>query len=875
MIIDIEGVGLRDVPDDSTPDDIKRIVKKLTTPETSQSSLPQEATIARKIFPSVGRAVDIYKQETGEGMQAINKFTEEPTGRSAINAATGLLRYGFAPVTAFAKGIVAEPIVNPMRSAGLPESIAGPTEQFIEGAATMVPYGGLVQRSVRTLSEAQKAAEAAGLIRGEAASAAVGKAAKKKLEFAPQTSEETIQAVGQPVKGAIPQAVAEGTPIATKIVATDTAAKEVIDAVKGGVKWQPSGERRIGQEVIDYISQNREEIPRVLKKYDMTPTELAAEMKETYTTAGRHLGQLGWLARKLQKEFKTPEMQKLASSLLEDLPEPTALDNFMSGFRKVENVRRAMLVAQTATTMRNVISQTGRMGLGMFDDALKGGIEGAMHTGPIKETAVDTLKGIGQGLDTVSALWHRITPSGRKAFSELIDQDNALKAKALMYGSPVQDVVMGDKFTKAVNVLNRTQEFFFRNVAFESKLNQMLEQAGVKGGLKAVNPANIPESMFTKAAEHALEMTFQASAKSKTGKDFVKFMSQPYMTALFNPFPRFLWANSVPFLRDFSPLGFVKALDPKTAAKMASGDSTEFAKAASRATLGTLMMNGALKVRSDPTLAGEKWYELNVNGKSVDVRAFAPFSTYLFLAEAMVHPDKVKAADWGQALLSLNRVAGTGLVLTDVLRGKKFETVMNISNRIAGEWLGSFSTPVRTFKDLYTMVDPNEATIRDIREKEFTGPTQRNIPELSQELPEAINPLQQGPMKAQTPILRQTTGIAYRTKTPLEAEVDRLQVDMSSVQPRTGIPEADRLIATAMQPLSRQMEEKVLQNPLYAKASAPMQRIIMRDLFKEARKMAKQEVYAANPTLAKKAIVKGIDEDLKELFGDRLNELMR
>ena len=173
------------------------------------------------------------------------------------------------------------------------------------------------------------------------------------------------------------------------------------------------------------------------------------------------------------------------------------------------------------------------------------------------------------------------------------------------------------------------------------------------------------------------------------------------------------------------------------------------------------------------------------------------------------------------------------------------------------------------------MIDPEEATLRDIRERELTGPTIRNIPELAQGLPASVNPLQEGPMKTETPVLRQATGIAYRTKTPLEQEVDRLQVDMSSVQPRTGMPEADRLIATAMQPLSRQIEANVLNNPLYQKASVPMQRIIMRDLFKEARKMAKQEVYSTNPTLAKQVIIKGIDEDLKALFGDRLNEMMR
>jgi hypothetical protein len=867
MIIDIEGVGLRDIPNDSSPDDIKRIVKKLTMPEPVA-----EPTLARKILPSVGRVVDIYKQETSEGMKAMEDFTEKPTGRSAIGALGGLVRYGFAPLTSFARGMVAEPIVNPVRPY-VPKGVADFAQNTLEGAATMVPYGGLVRQASTALSTAQKAAQASSLIKNEIASTsrAAMKGVKKPLEFAEGTSPEIVAAVGQEIKGAVPKTPGMATDVATQTVAKTDVGKEVVDALGEAVAktYKPGGEKRIGQELIDYISSNRAEIPKVLEKYGMTPEELAAEMKETYTLAGRHLGQLGALARRIETEFKTPEMQRLAASMMKDLPEPSTLDNFMSGFRKVENVRRAMLVGQAATTMRNIISQTGRMGLGAFDDALSGAIEGATSGG---NAAVGALKGIGQGLDTVTALWHRVTPSGRKAFGELLEQDNALKAKALMYGSPIQDVVMGDKFTKAVNVLNRTQEFFFRNVAFEAKLNQSLEKVGVKGGLKGVSPTDIPESMFVDAAQHSLEMTFQAGAKTKTGRDFVQFMSQPYMTALLNPFPRFLWANSIPFLKDFSPLGFVKALDPKTVAKLASGDGAEFAKAASRATLGTTMLNGALYLRNNPELAGDKWYEVKVGGKSIDTRAFAPFSTYLFLAEAMVNPEKVKAADWGQALLSLNRVAGTGLVIVDVLRGKKFETVMNITNRIAGEWLGSFSTPIRTFKDLYTMVDPAESTIRDIREKELTGPTLRNIPEVSQGLPAAVNPLQQGPMKTETPVLRQLTGVSYRTKTPLETEVDRIQVDMSSVQPRTGVPEADRLIAAAMQPLSRQMEANVLKNPMYANAPPVMQKIMMRELFKEAKAMAKKEVFAANPILARKVLIKGVDEDINELFGNRLSE---
>ena len=88
----------------------------------------------------------------------------------------------------------------------------------------------------------------------------------------------------------------------------------------------------------------------------------------------------------------------------------------------------------------------------------------------------------------------------------------------------------------------------------------------------------------------------------------------------------------------------------------------------SRATIGTGMLAAAIAIRATD-IGGEKWYELKVPGSDqrIDTRAMGPFNMYLLMAEGIVHPDRLTVADWAKGLVGINRVAGTGLVLTDAL----------------------------------------------------------------------------------------------------------------------------------------------------------------------------------------------------------------
>lgn len=848
--VDVENIGTLEFPDGTGNDVIQQTVNRVVGKEPVPDGDKSWGVLSQ--FKRIG---DIYSKEVSEGAASIKKATEEPTGRNIISGFLGALQYGFSPLTAVAKGAVGEPIEKNLKAVGISPEVSSFVGSLGENAAYLVPYGKMVQTAIKGKEALEASKMTAKAVEGLPFKMP-SEVPKKPLEFAKGTADETVQQVTTPISET------------QKAVLREDVVGDVIAAVKKPVseKWIPSSQKRITQEVVDYIMVNKEEIPKALRTYGLTPEELSAQIKETMTTSGRQLGQMGRWAREIRAEFESPQLRQLAKHMERDLPEPQMFDKAMSAFKSVENVRRGLLVGQTATTMRNIISQSGRLTIGAIDDAFQGAIKGLTSGEGAVDTAVSAFRGLGEGLDVWAATINRMRPAAKEKLVKILDMDQALKAKSNLYGAPVQDVALSNRIAKTVNYLNTTQEYFFRNIAFEARLNRTLKEAGIPNGIKGVQPKDIPGNMITDAANYALEMTFSAMPKSQFGKEWVRTMSNPVFTALLNPFPRFLFGNALPFLKNFSPVGFLEAASPKVVAELASGNPGRFAKAASQATIGTLMLNTAMYIRNNPEIGGEKWYEIKAGGKQWDLRAFAPMSSYLFLAEAMSNPEKIKPADFGSALLSLNRIAGTGLVLTDIMRGKSADTVKNALGRLGGEYIGSFSTPARTIKDLYSAVDPDEAIIRDVRDRELVGPTMRNISILSQSLPEAKTPLKTESMKTETPVLRQLTGLSARTKTLIESEVQQIDLDSSSIYPRTGEPEGDRKVSGFMAPIIEKTAPFLVNRTGYAKLDNPTKRLIMKQYFKEVKEAARMELLKQEPQLALKIKVEQLSDDERALL---------
>jgi hypothetical protein len=435
---------------------------------------------------------------------------------------------------------------------------------------------------------------------------------------------------------------------------------------------------------------------------------------------------------------------------------------------------------------------------------------------------------------------------------------------------------MGQRLSYVLNTVNRGQEHFFRKIAFEAKLKQRIKDLGKD--YRTVDPSEIPEGVYREAVDYALEMTFSASPTSRTGKEFLDAYRKLGLTTI-NPFPRFAFANALPFVFNHSPLGYLRAMHPKTIKALQSGDPAQFSKAVSRATLGTLMLKSAWHFRQSE-YAGEKWYQIKISedhrtgeAKYIDIRPFAPFSSYFFLAEAMLRPERMTNKDYIEAAIGLNRTAGTGLVFVDLLRAKKPETTAKLMENFVGEYVGSFTVPLRTPKDIISHWDKEEATFRDAKNDPTWGPLGRamtNVPGLGRRFPESASPLSTRERVAETPLLRQFSGFSVTTRNAVEREVDRLGIGWESIYPRTRVEDADRQITRYMAPLMERFGSVLMGHPSYKHASEPRQRIMFKALLKSVRSTATEYYKMKNPDKAGRIWYESLGDDEKKVLGEVL-----
>jgi hypothetical protein len=142
-------------------------------------------------------------------------------------------------------------------------------------------------------------------------------------------------------------------------------------------------------------------------------------------------------------------------------------------------------------------------------------------------------------------------------------------------------------------------------------------------------------------------------------------------------------------------------------------------------------------------------------------------------------------------------------------------------------------------------------------------------------LPEAVSPLKSETPRTESPLLRQTTGLSEKTKTMIEAEVDNLGIEFSSIYPRTGMPKADREISRSMGPVIEQLAPKVIDHENYQKLSEPMKRMVWAEIFSKARMAGREKLKETDPNLYRQIKYEGLKDDMKQILesrGFRLNK---
>jgi len=255
-------------------------------------------------------------------------------------------------------------------------------------------------------------------------------------------------------------------------------------------------------------------------------------------------------------------------------------------------------------------------------------------------------------------------------------------------------------------------------------------------------------------------------------------------------------------------------------------------------------LGDADKKNGKPNLAGEKWYEIKMGDKTIDTRPFAPFSTYLLFAEVMANgTDRISGSDWAQAAVGINRVAGTGLALIDLIGNKvDYKNAKDIVNNLVSTYLGGFTVPFRTLSDVVGQFRPEERTSKETRDIPILGGAISNIPGLQEILPTKYSLFEDKPLQRESPLLRQVSGLTITTKPFILKELDRMGKDVGDLIPKTGNLEANRIISKQTGILLDEFNDKIEQSEKYRTLTDEAKLELLKNLVSEAKSEAKGDV---------------------------------
>ena len=514
--------------------------------------------------------------------------------------------------------------------------------------------------------------------------------------------------------------------------------------------------------------------------------------------------------------------------------------SFSKFFQDAAALRNAELVSGVATAMRNAETVVGFFGIHAADEAMQGIIKAITKRGAVDE------RELGASLSFMNDIL--------RSKSLRLAKDNKIDEVFRAYGPELAEMGLYSRrvfetgaVTKSVQTaahlvssLNNLQEYYFRRIAFEAMMRQKARIRGVEFNSMKMN--DIPLDDIKESTDYALRMTF---AKDPQGAmaDMIKELSSGKNSGFFKlfvlPFPRFVLGNSIPFMYEFSPLGMLSALSPKTMRKLAKGDPKDFAKYTSRAMIGSTMTHAAMNIRgssmgevqnADGTVTRLKWYQTNFGGELgiVDMRPFAPLiGPYLYAAEAVLYPENLGMSDVPELFFGLNRLGATGLTVIDSMIAAQFDESGDMEEILIGKALGNFIAPMLVPKIVESVVNisvglgalsPEAATFRSDHIDIIEGPggaienitnqmfatMKRNIPFWREKMPRAFDPID--PEKG---IPRKVLGkseLLY--KEWLGVKVDRIHPVTAQMQ-KLNLPKGFGASRTGFKPFDNQVNAEI------------------------------------------------------------------
>jgi len=554
-----------------------------------------------------------------------------------------------------------------------------------------------------------------------------------------------------------------------------------------------------------------------LEKYGVSKDDFESIIFDEITHLGRMMNQLSQQSKLLGK---SKELSKAVEDLSKLASEPGLYEKAGEVWKRIDNIRRGLLVSQLSTAARNAISQSGRIGLDVIDESIE------IALGKVFNAKSYDLEKFSDAFKIIGRLGRK-----NKKILEDVMKVTAPKEFNRLFMHYASDVTVGTKFEGALskvekgveylNWANKLQEFTIRRAAFIGKLNEELGKRGTdfasiykrfekmearmlkkygadyKGSMsgsearemRGILKESILKEDIEKSVDFALEMTFAENpAKGTLGHHILQAVNKmamlPTGTGTF-PFIRFAM-NAIKFNFQHSPLGILRLTNPKI------WKTGKAAEAASRALTGSVATLIGYGIRNSQ-YAGERWYEVKVNGKFYDTRPYNPFAAYFFLGEVMKRVKEgdlgnMTFKDWANGILGSNLRAGIGVWAVDkLIEGiydpESFLRFKRAVSEYGANLVSGFATPIQQITDFISEFDDETAKLRETRPG-FWDKTIAKTP-WTTSLPERESPTREATPKKEAPLLKMLTGFLQKEdKNLLEKELDKHDFSYPEIFPK-------------------------------------------------------------------------------------------
>jgi hypothetical protein len=522
-----------------------------------------------------------------------------------------------------------------------------------------------------------------------------------------------------------------------------------------------------------------------ISRAGLTPKQFVNAMGQGYSSAGTFLGtasQVGKIMKRLGRLDKDAEdILKMHSSAEKVATPMNAVIDF---FRRLDRERRALMVTQLATTVRNVATGVVRLTMETASDAIESTI---YQFGRGTEAALTGNQALGKGnvKDIFRDAFGRLNRLARvtdttSLSDDLLRHNRRLAGKMDRTLQEVSDDETLSAFARTMNLLNVAQDQFFRRGIFVNSVDKKLRRAGIvvdnptkAGQFKSLDEfvaagKQLPASVLSDSIDDALTFTFSKMPEGNTlAAKFVKFTEAvgpvplgPLPNTAMFPFARFM-VNAMKFQYDYSPASALSYLSRRHTAKsytkmaaaakkgekaglnqQAAAQHAKAREAASKSIVGTAAFAAAIKYRADNQ--DVQFYEFRTDdGSTGDLRPYFPLVPYLAIADLIVKSTngEMDKANIKQTLAAFTGVQSRTGISSYVIEnfGEAFitplqgdgsdspntERVGELLGGYVAELSGGFLTPARMVLDIQAAFDTEAAVLRDPNQSSGRGMDER------------------------------------------------------------------------------------------------------------------------------------------------------